>query len=485
MIELQSVWGWQPALYLFLGGMGAGAFVVAAVLYLRCGSKAGKTVAVSAWCSIVCLAVGLLCLLTELTNPLRGLLLWQSFSNFSSWMTIGAWVLVAALVVFGVFAVLSTEKTAALVSQAWKGLYAKRHRVLSVLAIVGIVLGIGVAAYTGILLMSAPGVPLWNTPLLPFLFTVSGLDTGIALVEVVSVANAKKEALPSRGHRLMETARRGFGGGRGDRAGRSADEHARGRAAGRWRGKWLGDGRAVCGLVDDGLPCALVLGARGGVWFGHAAFGGSDRLDFASGETPGESCRAGRRTFRQGPGGARRASRARVRGFLRFCEGLQLRCRPARPRVEARRGQRRRHGACWRVRCLGWRVCAEVRRGLGGRPCRPGCGRDGSAVCEYAGKVVVGRGRCGRICWAGCRRARLSQVGLLGRLLRHGAAAGGVRWTGCRGTWPGFAEVVSKKNGYASRVEAYVVLRPLPTRRNRRWALLRQSPRLACPVKIA
>ena len=36
MIELQSVWGWQPALYLFLGGMGAGAFVVAAVLYLRC-----------------------------------------------------------------------------------------------------------------------------------------------------------------------------------------------------------------------------------------------------------------------------------------------------------------------------------------------------------------------------------------------------------------------------------------------------------------
>ena len=204
MIELQSVWGWQPALYLFLGGMGAGAFVVAAVLYLRCGSKAGKTVAVSAWCSIVCLAVGLLCLLTELTNPLRGLLLWQSFSNFSSWMTIGAWVLVAALVVFGVFAVLSTEKTAALVSQAWKGLYAKRHRVLSVLAIVGIVLGIGVAAYTGILLMSAPGVPLWNTPLLPFLFTVSGLDTGIALVEVVSVANAKKEALPSRGHRLME-----------------------------------------------------------------------------------------------------------------------------------------------------------------------------------------------------------------------------------------------------------------------------------------
>ena len=31
-MELQTIWSWQPALYLFLGGMGAGAFVMAAVL---------------------------------------------------------------------------------------------------------------------------------------------------------------------------------------------------------------------------------------------------------------------------------------------------------------------------------------------------------------------------------------------------------------------------------------------------------------------
>ena len=30
---LQTIWGWQPALYLFLGGMGAGTFVMAAVLF--------------------------------------------------------------------------------------------------------------------------------------------------------------------------------------------------------------------------------------------------------------------------------------------------------------------------------------------------------------------------------------------------------------------------------------------------------------------
>ena len=30
MIELQTVWGWQPALYLFLGGMGGLALMSAA-----------------------------------------------------------------------------------------------------------------------------------------------------------------------------------------------------------------------------------------------------------------------------------------------------------------------------------------------------------------------------------------------------------------------------------------------------------------------
>ena len=64
-----------------------------------------------------------------------------------------------------------------------------------VLGIVGCVLAFCVAAYTGILLMSAPGVPLWNTILLPCLFTVSALDTGIALVEVIAFVNRKKESL--------------------------------------------------------------------------------------------------------------------------------------------------------------------------------------------------------------------------------------------------------------------------------------------------
>lgn len=185
MNELQMIWGWEPALYLFLGGLGAGTFAAAAVLFLATKAQKTKTLSAAAWASIACLAGGLLLLILELEVPWRGLMLWQSFSHFTSWMTFGAWMAFAALAVFGLTAILSTERLSRLLAKKWKALPEKRDRILKALCIAGIVLGLGVAVYTGLLLMSAPGVPLWNTWLLPCLFTVSALDTGVAAVVVV------------------------------------------------------------------------------------------------------------------------------------------------------------------------------------------------------------------------------------------------------------------------------------------------------------
>lgn len=70
-------------------------------------------------------------------------------------------------------------------------------------------------------------------------------------------------------------------------------------AAGRWRGKWLGDGRAVCGLVDDGSLAPWFWALVVACGLAMAAFGGSDRLDFASGETPAKAVgQAGERSDR-------------------------------------------------------------------------------------------------------------------------------------------------------------------------------------------
>ena len=185
MIELQTVWGWQPALYLFLGGLGAGAFVVAALLrQITRGHK--KVVAIAMWSAIIFLVVGLGCLLMEVSAPVRAAMLWQSFSNLgSSWMAIGAWLLFAGVVVCGVAAVANTEPLIAILRKRVslsEGAVAKAGSICSVL---GALLAFGVAVYTGVLLMSAPGVPLWNTVWLPALFTVSAMDTGVAFVALL------------------------------------------------------------------------------------------------------------------------------------------------------------------------------------------------------------------------------------------------------------------------------------------------------------
>lgn len=186
MIEFQSVWGWQPALYLFLGGVGAGAFIAAAILYLVDSEKNKKTALISSILAIACLGFGLLLLLTELTSPLRAMLLWQSFSNFGSWMCLGAWLLILAVVVFALNA-------AFLFGKPFKMEAEKQAGLAKITSGVGIVAGLGVAIYTGVLLMTAPGIPFWNTPLLPCLFTVSALDTGLAAVMIVMMLTRKDE----------------------------------------------------------------------------------------------------------------------------------------------------------------------------------------------------------------------------------------------------------------------------------------------------
>ncbi len=206
MDGLQFVWGWQPALYLFLGGMGAGAFVAAMVVWFREGEKAHRTVVVSVLAAVVCLIAGLLLLLSELISPLRGMMMWQSFSNFTSWMTFGAWIVFAAVVVFLLQALCLGALSGKIIGKVWKGFGDVAPKLGRVLAVIGVVLGVCVAAYTGILLMSAPGVPLWNTPLIPCLFTVSALDTGVALVEIVAFVFHKKDEIGPKTSRILQVS---------------------------------------------------------------------------------------------------------------------------------------------------------------------------------------------------------------------------------------------------------------------------------------
>ncbi len=179
---LQTTWGWWPAIYLFLGGLGAGAFCVTAILQLVTGGRFKGTVKFGAWTSVIAIALGLLALLVEVGKPFRALIFFNSFVNFGSWMTIGAWLLVGALLVYVLYALLRTDRVVARLGRLWKPIEERRSRLCTILAIIGIPISLGVAVYTGILIGVLPFIPFWNTWFVPVLFTVSALDTGVAIV---------------------------------------------------------------------------------------------------------------------------------------------------------------------------------------------------------------------------------------------------------------------------------------------------------------
>jgi formate-dependent nitrite reductase membrane component NrfD len=194
----QTAWGWLVVVYLFLGGLGAGAFLTAAFFELsgwRYKRDFCPTVLTGATISGPVVALGSVLLIFDLgagrMEPWRIVYL---FTNFSSVMTWGIWILclfIPVALFYGLLELVEVETFA-------KGfIWARFPRLLRNLrptrrwvAIVGSVLAVGVAIYTGVLISTVgPAVPFWSLDILPFLpipmmpvlFLVSALSTGMAL----------------------------------------------------------------------------------------------------------------------------------------------------------------------------------------------------------------------------------------------------------------------------------------------------------------
>jgi formate-dependent nitrite reductase membrane component NrfD len=196
-------WGWLVAIYLFLGGMGAGAFLIAALIELtglRYRLKYCPTAMAGAGISGPLVLLGTVLLLFDLGAGLREP--WRilyMFTNFQSVMTWGIWILSAFLPVAFIYGILE-------VMHVYPGILAwareRLHflpetlpyrRLKRVVCSIGAVLAIGVAIYTGVLLSVVQAVPLWNTPILPALFLVSAISTGLGLAFDISATLAIPE----------------------------------------------------------------------------------------------------------------------------------------------------------------------------------------------------------------------------------------------------------------------------------------------------
>lgn len=171
------VWDAVIACYLFLAGMGAGAFALAALAGLM-KPELKKIRRVGYIIAPIAVAVGCLLLMVDakggLFNPLRFFFIVSNLSSVMSW---GVIILCLFIVVSGIALVLNLMK----------------KETPKVIDVIGLVLAVCTAAYTGVLLGAAPGFPLWNIVVMPLLFIVSATSSGFASVLLVAHATGSEE----------------------------------------------------------------------------------------------------------------------------------------------------------------------------------------------------------------------------------------------------------------------------------------------------
>ena len=165
-MKTERAWGWPIALDLFLAGLGGGIMIVSTVADLFFG--AGNLFLPASFAATVLLAIGASLLVFELGRPFQFL---RVFSRQKAIMTFGSYMLSLLIAVsFGY----GTFLFSFLPWQAMEGLR-------QVVAAIGLVLGVGVVVYTGVLPASMKSRPFWHGPALPVLFMVSAISNGIAL----------------------------------------------------------------------------------------------------------------------------------------------------------------------------------------------------------------------------------------------------------------------------------------------------------------
>ena len=187
-MEFEPIWGAPIAMYLFLAGLGAGAFV-AATAAGRMAPQAKRTVRAGRVIALGAVAVGLVLLMVDakggFLHPWRFALL---LGNVQSVMTWGVVFLAAFVVIAAVVVVRDLLKKS----------------VPFGLEAAGCGFAIAVAMYTGVLLGVVKTFPLWNSAVLPFLFLVSAMSTGVCAVflfaRLVCPSEVEKLAFLERVH---------------------------------------------------------------------------------------------------------------------------------------------------------------------------------------------------------------------------------------------------------------------------------------------
>lgn len=169
-VRQSEIWGLKLVGYLFLAGLGSGAFGVAAALDLQTNGQIRGMTYIGAWIGLLCVGLGALLLLWDLGVPQRA---FRLVGNTSSLISAGTVILSVLLVLAAITIAVSLFSL---------GVDPTAYRFLMALAAL---FALATSIYVGFLLAVVKCRPFWNTPLLPLLFVTSSLSTGISALTLV------------------------------------------------------------------------------------------------------------------------------------------------------------------------------------------------------------------------------------------------------------------------------------------------------------
>ena len=176
-------WHWLIVIYLFLGGLGAGAYLTSFAAEKGWLGKNSSLSKAGYFISAPVIAFGTVLLVFDLGQGLyKPWLLIRLLFNFQSVMTWGVYIL-SAFILIGFI----------------KAYFAYMNKVTpAFLSWAGAGLALATAAYTGLLLSVIQAIPFWNTSLMLVLFVVSALSTGLSATALLAPIVEKRRLSEGR-----------------------------------------------------------------------------------------------------------------------------------------------------------------------------------------------------------------------------------------------------------------------------------------------
>lgn len=194
---MEFTWALFIVIYLFTAGLSAGAMITSNLAFLYGGKDFERVGRWGAYISPFPISLGLGVLLLDLGSPFNFYRLFLTLQVRSP-MSYGSWAILLFSGLSVIYLYLWLPEKYQII-----GHLKSSEKLKKGLAVFMPFLSVGVASYTGLLLNAAVR-PLWNAPLLPVLFLVSALSTGVASVILLSTLSPWQRARHKELHVLTK-----------------------------------------------------------------------------------------------------------------------------------------------------------------------------------------------------------------------------------------------------------------------------------------